>query len=156
MTNDTPTPSAPKQCFCRSGTMRQCDICICTCCEHQETMLGNSHLRPKEQGSAPLTPEEVETLLHRMEANIAKALAFYSLDESLIRAMYADAQPLVVCCRTLQSQLKTRTEDAERMAGALHHYIEKVCGHDKHTDNCSCKPMRQALSSLHHIYPPKP
>jgi hypothetical protein len=36
---------AQEICFCRSGEKTQADICTCTCCEHDETMLGNVHAR---------------------------------------------------------------------------------------------------------------
>ena len=34
----------------------------------------------------------------------------------------------------------------QRMEEALRHHVENVCGHDKYTDNCDCKPMRDALA----------
>lgn len=41
---DSPTPQA-QVCFCRSGEMRQVDICTCECCWHDQTMIGNTHAR---------------------------------------------------------------------------------------------------------------
>jgi len=40
-----PPPKGPEHiCFCRSGKKTQVDICLCKCCEHEWTMLGNVHL----------------------------------------------------------------------------------------------------------------
>lgn len=37
----TKKPKAGSICFCRSGKMKQVDICACKCCEHEATMIGN-------------------------------------------------------------------------------------------------------------------
>ncbi len=54
--------------------------------------------------------------------------------------------PSPIRCGVYASVPREVLEKYVRMEEALSHYVQHVCGHDKKTDVCSCKPMRDALS----------
>ena len=89
----------------------------------------------------PLTPEEVERKIKEIERRYR--ITSYSPWKD-------DVLTLLDIASALQSQLKTRTEDAERMAEELDGIACRTNDSGLHDE------ISDVLSSLHHSYPPKP
>ena len=125
--------------------------------------------------SAPLTPEEVEQLLAAIKERtaLAREMEDSGYDEIELKTWMVIWADMYI--RHLQSQLQSYREDAERCVRLLRQACEFSdtggCGCDDNPDGigtrCCCGvpeymphtpdcEFMATLSSLHHIYPPKP
>ena len=113
-------------CFCRSGKMKQCDICTCKCCDHEETMMGNWNPTKKTRKECickchkkPDASEGMEELTEKEMDRMCMALLDVHLACDEPQQVFIDLKHCLSYIRSLQQRVKDMEQEKQKMVKVL-------------------------------------